>query len=187
MFVDIDQFPFLEDFRRSWRGIRAECLALAHDSFEPWVQREMYGEGWSVYGLIAFGTRIDAALASCPRTAEALQLIPGLTTAGFSRMTAGTHIKPHEGWVSTVYRAHLGLVVPEGECALRVGSQVRPWQEGGLFVFDDTVEHEAWNYCADTRTVLLFDFLRPGRTMDELDELPPEVAAALHRRTESPQ
>jgi hypothetical protein len=30
--------------------------------------------------------------------------------------------------------------------------------------------------------VLLFDFLRPGRTMDEVDELPPEVAAAVQRR-----
>jgi aspartyl/asparaginyl beta-hydroxylase (cupin superfamily) len=54
-----------------------------------------------------------------------------------------------------------------------------------LFVFDDTVVHEAWNYTASTRVVLLFDFLRPGRTPDELDELPPEVARALQRRTQS--
>jgi aspartyl/asparaginyl beta-hydroxylase (cupin superfamily) len=185
LFVNEAQFPFLEDFRCAWRDIRAECLALGDDSFEPWVQREMYGTGWSVYGLVAFGTRIDAALATCPRTAEALHRVPGLTTAGFSRMVAGTHIKPHEGWVTTVYRVHLGLVVPEGDCALRVGSQVRPWQEGGLFVFDDTVNHEAWNYTTSTRTILLFDFLRPGRAMEELDELPPEVAAALHRKTDT--
>ncbi|MBU2665631.1 aspartyl/asparaginyl beta-hydroxylase domain-containing protein [Actinoplanes bogorensis] len=186
MFIDDSQFPFLADLRRAWPDIRAECLALSDESFEPWVQREMYGTGWSVYGLVAFGTRIDAALAGCPRTADALSRVPGLTTAGFSRMVPGTHIKPHQGWVTTVYRAHLGLVVPEGECALRVGSQTRPWQEGGLFVFDDTVEHEAWNYSEDTRTVLLFDFLRPGRTMDELDDLPPEVAAAVQRRSGSP-
>ena len=42
----------------------------------------------------------------------------------------------------------------------------------------------AWNYATSTRAVLLFDFLRPGRTMEELDEVPPEVAAALHRATE---
>jgi beta-hydroxylase len=60
--------------------------------------------------------------------------------------------------------------------------KISRWDEGGPLVFDDTVEHEAWNYSADTRTVLLFDFLRPGRTMDEFDEMPPEVAAALHRR-----
>jgi aspartyl/asparaginyl beta-hydroxylase (cupin superfamily) len=147
----------------------------------------MYGTGWSVFGLVAFGTRIDEALASCPRTAEALSQVAGLTTAGFSRMVPGTHIKPHQGWVTTVYRAHLGLVVPDGDCALRVGSQTRPWREGGLFVFDDTVDHEAWNYSTSTRTVLLFDFLRPGRTLEELDDLPPEVAAAVRRRTENQQ
>jgi aspartyl/asparaginyl beta-hydroxylase (cupin superfamily) len=62
-------------------------------------------------------------------------------------------------------------------------SQTRRWYEGGLFVFDDTVDHEAWNHSASTRMVLLFDFLRPGRTMDEVDELPPEVAAAVRRQT----
>jgi ornithine lipid ester-linked acyl 2-hydroxylase len=147
------------------------------------VQREIYGTGWSVYGLVPFGTRIDVALAKCPHTADAQSRIPGRTTAGFSRMVAGTHIKPHQGWVTTVYGAHLGLIVPNGDCALRVSSQIRPWSEGGLFVFDDTVDHEAWNYSASTRTVLPFDFLRPGRTMDELDDLPPEVAAAVQRRT----
>ena len=30
--------------------------------------------------------------------------------------------------------------------------------------------------------MLLFDFLRPGRTMAEVDELPPEVAAAVQRQ-----
>ena len=70
----------------------------------------MYGMGWSVYGLVAFGTRIDAALTTCPRTAEALQRVPGLTTAGFSRMAPATRIRPHEGWVTTVYRGHLGLI-----------------------------------------------------------------------------
>ncbi|XVV15898.1 aspartyl/asparaginyl beta-hydroxylase domain-containing protein [Actinoplanes sp. CA-131856] len=78
---DDDQFPFLADFRRSWKDIRAECAALDGDSFEPWVQRETYGTGWSVYGLIAFGTRIEEALAACPRTADALGRIPDLTTA----------------------------------------------------------------------------------------------------------
>lgn len=182
MFLDEGQFPFLEPLRGVWTDIRAECLALPAESFEPWVQRQMYGEGWGVYGLVAFGTRIDAALAACPRTAEALQQIPGLTTAGFSQMTPGTHIKPHEGWVTTVYRAHLGLVVPAGDCALKVGTQVRHWSEGAVAVFDDTVVHEAWNRTPGTRTVLLFDFLRPGRTMADLDEPPPEVAAMMRNR-----
>ncbi len=181
MFLDPSQFSFLDGLRNRWREIRDEYLALPEDAFEPWVQREMYGHGWSVYGLMAFGTRIDAALANCPRTAEALAAVPGLTTAGFSRMAPGTHIKPHEGWVTTVYRAHLGLVVPDN-CALRVGTETRRWRTGDLLLFDDTINHEAWNRSTSTRTVLLFDFVRPGHEHDEPDTLPTSVARHLQGR-----
>jgi beta-hydroxylase len=140
----------------------------------------MYGEGWSVYGLIAFGRRIERALSSCPRTAALLAQVPGVTTAGFSRLAAGAHIKPHIGWVETVYRLHMGLVVPR-DCALRVGDQTRPWREGECLIFDDTVEHEAWNRSSETRVVLLLDFLRPGVTGASDDVPPPEVEAAIQR------
>ena len=181
MFLDPRQFPFLADLRADWQAIREECLALADDIYEPWVQREMYSHGWSVYGLVAFGTRIEEALAACPRTAAALATVPHLTTAGFSRMAPGSHIAPHEGWVTTVYRAHLGLVVP-GEGALRVGDEIRRWREGEIFVFDDTVEHEAWNHAESDRTVLLFDFSRPGHENAPQDRLPPSVQEHLRRR-----
>ena len=97
-------------------------------------------------------------------------------------MAPGSHIAPHHGWVTTVYRAHLGLVVP-GKCALRVGDEVRSWQEGEVLVFDDTAEHEAWNRSDHTRTVLLFDFLRPGHQKSAPDEAPPEVREFIRRRT----
>ncbi|MFG3701739.1 aspartyl/asparaginyl beta-hydroxylase domain-containing protein [Micromonospora sp. NPDC047620] len=70
---------------------------------------------------------------------------------------------------------------------LGVGNQTRRWHEGSIFVFDDTVEHEAWNRTGETRTVLLFDFLRPGQSMDQLDDLPPEVATHLQNRTKHPE
>ena len=174
MFVDTGQFEFVSDLEANWREIRAEYLVLPQDSFEPWVQREMYGDGWSVYGFYAFGEKIAPALKSCPKTASVLSKIPGLTTAGFSRLSPQAHIKPHVGWVETVYRAHLGLVVPDG-CALRVGSEVRNWTEGKCLIFDDTVEHEAWNKSAQSRTVLLFDFLRPGLNARSVDIPPKEV------------
>jgi beta-hydroxylase len=140
----------------------------------------MYGQGWSVYGLVAFGERIEEALDECPNTASALTTVPHLTTAGFSRMVPSTHIKPHQGWVTTVYRAHLGLVVPEG-CALRVGDETRQWSEGTTFVFDDTVRDEAWNFGPSDRFVLLFDFARPGCEDMPQDELPASVAGFVRR------
>jgi beta-hydroxylase len=180
MFQDPGDFPFLTSLEQRWTGIRDECLALPGDSFEPWVQREMYGHGWSVYGFHAFGTPIPPALARCPLTAAALTLVPGLTTAGFSRLAPGAHITPHVGWVTTVYRAHLGLVIPRS-CGLRVGDSRRQWVAGKALVFDDTTEHEAWNTSDEDRMVLLFDFLRPGQGAERRDEPPWQVRERLAR------
>src|SRR5262245_14042258 len=141
MFIDARQFDFVMELEAAWEEIRDEYLSLPEDAFEPWVQREMYGDGWTVFGLYAFGERLDAAINACPHTASALSRVPGLTTAGFSRLAPGTSIKPHVGWVQTVYRSHLGLIVPD-ECGMRVGLETRSWQEGECLIFDDTIEHE---------------------------------------------
>lgn len=182
MFLEPHDFPFVARLEAGWTSVRDECLALGPGAFEPWVQREMYGEGWDVFGLVAFGRRIDDALAACPRTAALLAEVPGMTTAGFSRMAPGTHIAPHVGWVRTVYRLHMGLVVPP-DCALRVGAETRPWREGECIVFEDTVEHEAWNRSAYQRIVLLLDFLRPGIESADADVAPEAVQAMVRRRT----
>jgi aspartyl/asparaginyl beta-hydroxylase (cupin superfamily) len=55
---------------------------------------------------------------------------------------------------------HLPLIVPPG-CAIRVGSEVRAWEEGKLLIFDDSIEHEAWNRSEELRVILLFEIWRP--------------------------
>ena len=63
---------------------------------------------------------------------------------------------------NTVLRLHLGLIIPKTYtaigCAIRVGEEIENWQEGKCLIFDDTIEHEAWNRSHDTRVVLLVDF-----------------------------
>ena len=49
----------------------------------------------------------------------------------------------------------------------RVGGDTRKWHEGELLVFDDTVEHEAWNDSDRDRIILIFDVWRPEVTPDE--------------------
>jgi beta-hydroxylase len=66
---------------------------------------------------------------------------------------------------------------------MRVGSETRTWREGECLAFDDTVDHEAWNRTMTTRTVLLFDFVRPGFEESPLDEPPPEVARAIRSQS----
>jgi hypothetical protein len=173
-FIDPTPFPFVEVLESNWNAIREEYLALRASSFDPWVQGHMHGGGWTVFGLFAIGQRIPAACEQCPRTADALQRVPGLSMAGFSRLDPRTHVKPHVGWAGSVYRLHLALVVPP-ECRLRVLAETRSWQEGRCLIFDDTVEHEAWNNSDSPRGVLMLDFLRPGAAGKVEHHIPDEV------------
>ena len=60
----------------------------------------------------------------------------------------------------------LPLIVP-GRCHFRVGSETREWVEGRAWLFDDSIEHEAWNGSDKTRVILLFDVWRPELTEEE--------------------
>lgn len=174
MFIDSKNYDFCAQLESNWQVIREECLRLAQDQYDPWVQREMYGEGWSVFGLYFYAKRIEGAAAQCPDTCALLAQIPGLLSAGFSRLAAHTHIKPHVGWDKSFYRLHLGLDVPQG-CRFRVATQTRDWRNGQCLVFDDTQEHEAWNDSPASRTVLLLDFLKPGAQAPQIENMPQEV------------
>lgn len=179
-FIAPERFPFVAMLEAQWEAIRDEYRALPTDSFDPWVQGYMHGGGWTVFGLFAVGQQIPAACARCPRTTETLSQIPGLSMAGFSRLAPKTHVKPHSGWAESVYRLHLALVVPP-DCRIRVSSETRMWQEGKCLIFDDTIEHEAWNDSELPRGVLLLDFLRPGITGRVEDHVPEEVQEYVKR------
>jgi aspartyl/asparaginyl beta-hydroxylase (cupin superfamily) len=56
---------------------------------------------------------------------------------------------------------HLPLIVPPGGCWFRVGNETREWKEGEAWVFDDTIEHEAYNPTDQTRVILIFDVWNP--------------------------
>jgi aspartate beta-hydroxylase len=75
-------------------------------------------------------------------------------------LQAGKHIPPHTGVTNSRSVVHLPLIVPPG-CAFRVGGETREWREGEAFVFDDTIEHEAWNPSDQDRAVLILDCWNP--------------------------
>jgi beta-hydroxylase len=177
-FLDRSKFAFVDSLESAWPAIRDEYLALPAERFDPWVQRQMHGGGWSVFGLYARGQPIPGGASKCRATMQALAQIPGLSMAGFSRLAPRTHVTPHVGWAKSVYRLHLPLVVPPG-CRLRVGPEMRSWETGRCLIFDDTVEHEAWNDSDEPRGVLLVDFLRPGIQAKAEDHVPEEVREYL--------
>jgi aspartyl/asparaginyl beta-hydroxylase (cupin superfamily) len=84
----------------------------------------------------------------------------------FSLLRPATRIPPHNGFVNTRLICHLPLIVPRG-CRFRVGNDTRVPVEGKAWIFDDTIEHEAWNDSAETRVILLFEIWRPELTVEE--------------------
>jgi len=159
MFIEASEFSFLAPLQRDWQRIRDELVGLRDTYFVQWPERDIYTGHWTVFGLYKFGDKIDALCALCPHTTQLIETIPGMVSAGFSSLAPGTYIAPHKGYTNKVLRYHLGLVTAEN-CAIRVGKETRSWTPGSCFVFDDTIEHEAWNRGESTRVVLLMDFKR---------------------------
>jgi aspartyl/asparaginyl beta-hydroxylase (cupin superfamily) len=83
-----------------------------------------------------------------------------------SILKPGTHIPPHHGMLNTRLICHIPLVVPPG-CQLRVGRETRDVVEGQAMLFDDSIEHEAWNNGDSVRAVLLFEIWRPELSAEE--------------------
>jgi len=160
IFYEPQQFPFVANLEHHWQEIRAELEQLTPADFVEWPEKYLYGKGWDIFGLYAFGIKIGQNCGLCPRTTQLVEGIPDLKSAGFSALAPDTHITPHTGYPDGLLRCHLGLLVPL-DCALRVGPETRTWQEGRCLVFDDTTEHEAWNRSTQRRIVLLLDFKAP--------------------------
>jgi aspartate beta-hydroxylase len=184
-FYDREDFPWLEALEAATPAIRDELLAVMQEptSFHPYVQGDpsrprnaqagmLDNPDWSAFYLVKDGHAIEANASRCPHTLAALRDVPFPRIAGrtpsilFSLLRAGAHIPPHNGFLNTRLICHLPLVVPPG-CTFRVGNETREWVEGRGWLFDDTIEHEAWNRSSQTRVVLLFDVWRPELSEEE--------------------
>lgn len=160
MFFAPNQFSFTQRLMQGWQVVLAECLALSRQEFDAWPETNLYNRGWDVYGLYFKHRQMLENCVFCPETVALLEEVPGLSSAGFSRLAAGTEISPHVGYTDQVLRLHLALYA-DGDCGIRVGTQSRRWIPGQCLVFDDTIEHEAWNHGGADRLVLLVDFAKP--------------------------
>ncbi|RZT18498.1 aspartyl/asparaginyl beta-hydroxylase (cupin superfamily) [Mycobacterium sp. BK558] len=144
-------------------GLLAEVEQLPNFQDIQEEQRQLtQDDRWKVFAFYAYGGRADANCRRCPRTAEIVESIPGMTTALFSVLLPHKHIPPHTGPWKGVLRYHLALRTPADEklARIRVGSTVEHWRRGRSMVFDDTFEHEVWNDSDETRVVLFVDVIR---------------------------
>jgi hypothetical protein len=155
---DGDWLPY-----RGVRGVRDEPLQHpGEDLFSTW-------NGYFFYH--PFRGRFDASHARCPVTSRVLESLPGLCRRElvlFSALVPGSVVPAHQGPFNGRLRVHLALTGSKG-CYLRVGTQIRQWQDGKVLVFDDSFEHQVCHDGPDTRVVLMMNILQPGVEHDALD------------------
>ena len=181
-FFERSRFKWLDEVEAATDLIRDEFLAVlqAEDGFTPyltysqdqplnqWVELNN-SPRWSAFHLLKDGLPVEGNAAKCPATMAALKGTPqpdqpGRTpVAMFSLLKPRTRIPPHVGVSNARLVTHLPLIIPPG-CGFRVGNQSRQWVPGQAWVFDDTIEHEAWNDSEQLRVVLIFDIWHPELT-----------------------
>jgi aspartyl/asparaginyl beta-hydroxylase (cupin superfamily) len=97
--------------------------------------------------------------------------------AMFSMLAPRTAIPAHVGVANFRLVCHLPLIVPN-RCWFRVGEEVRDWERGTAWVFDDTIEHEARNETDHLRVILIFDVWHPDLSPAEREAIAATVGAA---------
>jgi aspartyl/asparaginyl beta-hydroxylase (cupin superfamily) len=185
-FYDRAMFPWLETLEAATPMIQAELAAVlagqAEDfapyiAFPPGAPVNQWGElnhspRWSSFFLWRDGVRQDRARELCPGTAALMEELPIMRQAGFaptvifSQLEARTRIPPHSGSANHRLLAHLPLIVP-GPAFFRVGAETRQFETGRAWVFDDTIEHEAWNDADEPRTIMIIDLWNPSLSTAE--------------------
>ena len=170
-FFEPDSYPWVAPVEAEWHAIRKEldALLVRRDeipNFQDLSEKQKVlteGDQWKTFFLYGYGLEAEENCKRCPETVRILKRIPNMKSAMFSILAPKKHIPPHRGMWKGMLRYHLGLIIPgpKGSCRIRVGKDIRTWEEGKSLVFDDSHEHEVWNDSDSYRVVLFVDVLRP--------------------------
>lgn len=177
-FYDSADFEWVAALEASVPAIKSEAAAVLASGIGlgPYVEADptrpnkahklLGSEDWTAFHLWRNGVVVSDNAARCPATMTALENLPmprindRSPMALFSVLKPKTHIPPHWGMINTRLICHIPLIVPE-HCRLRIGNETRPVESGKAMIFDDSIEHEAWNDSDETRVVLLLEIWRP--------------------------
>jgi aspartate beta-hydroxylase len=195
-FYERDEFPWLPGFEAATPGIQRELagiLAADEAGFSPYIHYEDHlpldqwrelnkSPRWSAFHFYDQGREIPDRAARAPATMAAVRALPQAVvdlrspTAMFSVLQPRTRIPPHTGIANFRLVVHLPLVLP-AHCGFRVGGETREWRIGEAWVFDDTIEHEAWNESDETRIILICDVWSPRLSPAEREAIRAVIAA----------
>ncbi len=195
-FYERDEFPWLPGFEAATEDVQRELATILVEDeagFAPYIQYEDHlpldqwrelnkSPRWSAFHFYQAGKPVAKRCDRAPRTMEAVRRLPQANvdlrspTAMFSVLKPRTRIPPHHGVANFRLVVHLPLVMPPG-CGFRVGGEQRAWRLGEAWVFDDTIEHEAWNDSDQIRIILICDIWSPRLSEEERAAIRAVIAA----------
>ena len=86
----------------------------------------------------------------------------------FGTFHPGLDIKLHVNYNPHMNRGYLGLIVPEGDVAMKICHDKLYWHEGTFLILDHSYPHCPHNYTKYDRTVLVVDFFKPDQSREEV-------------------
>ena len=107
-----------------------------------------------------------------------------LRNAYFGTFHPGLDIKLHINDNPHMYRGYLGLIVPQGDVAMKICHDKLYWQEGKFMILDHSYPHCPHNYTNFDRTVLVVDFFKPDKSREEVEQF--EQNQVAQRMQENP-
>lgn len=100
-----------------------------------------------------------------------------IRNAYFGTFHPGLDIKLHVNYNPHMNRGYLGLIVPEGDVAMKICHDQLYWHEGEFLILDHSYPHCPHNYTNYDRTVLVVDFFKPDKPRAEVIQFEQEQIA----------
>ncbi|MBB6094585.1 aspartyl/asparaginyl beta-hydroxylase (cupin superfamily) [Povalibacter uvarum] len=195
-FYDREEFPWIEEFEAQTPAFQRELDAIVREDqagFAPYIHyddhlpldqwRELnHSPRWSAFHFFDRGKPIEDHCARAPAIMQTLAKLPQpqvrmrSPAAMFSVLQPKTRIPAHTGVANFRLVVHLPLIVP-AHCGFRVGGETREWRVGQAWVFDDTIEHEAWNDSDQIRIIFICDVWNPRLSPEERTAIDKVIAA----------
>ena len=95
----------------------------------------------------------------------------------FGTFHPGLDIKLHVNYNPHMNRGYLGLIVPEGDVAMKICHDKLYWHEGQFMILDHSYPHCPHNYTEFDRTVLIVDFFKTDKPREEVIQFEQELVS----------
>jgi len=115
---------------------------------------------WKLFGLILYNKPIIENTRQCPEIMKLLGKCKGIVNAGFSCLEPNVITELHHDFNHDILRCHIPIIIPDGNVAIKINNEIKKWNNDEYFIFDDTFDHQAWNYTKNKRIVLIIDIIK---------------------------